>query len=74
MPQYIVTVQHTLTLTTSVTVVVKNAAAAHDAVTFAIAGGSFGTIAWEVADCPAKIDGWEEAAHEITITSVEEAP
>ena len=72
MPQYLVTVQHTLTLTTSVTVVVKNEEAAHDAVKFAIEGGSFGTIAWEVEDCTAKIDGWEEEDHEIDITSVEE--
>ena len=74
MPQYLVTVQHTLTLTTSVTVVVKDEEAAHDAVQFAMEGGSFGTIAWDVEDCTAKVDGWEEEDHTITIASVEEAP
>src|SRR6266705_183273 len=36
---------------------------AYDAVKFALEGGSFGTIAWEVEDCTAKIDGWAEADH-----------
>ena len=72
MPRFTVTISRTLTLTTSISLTAKHEDAAHDAVTIAIGGSAFGTIAWEVKDCKAKIDSWEEEDEQITIASIEE--
>ena len=72
MPRFTVNISRTLTLTTSISMTAKNENAAHDAVTIAIEGSAFGTIAWEVEDCKAKIDGWEEEDEQITIASIGE--
>jgi hypothetical protein len=72
MPRYTVTVTRTLTLTTSVTVRAKHEDKAHDHVRTRIEEGQFGTIAWDITACQARIDGWQEESDEIEITSVEE--
>jgi hypothetical protein len=73
MPTYTVTVARTLTLTTSVTVRARQEDEAQDKVRAMIEENQFGTIAWEVEACQARVDDWQEDSDEIDIASVEEA-
>ena len=72
MHRYTVTVTRTLTLTTSVAVRARHEDKAQDQVRTLIKEGKFGIITWDITECQARIDGWEEESDEIEMTSVEE--
>jgi hypothetical protein len=71
MPRYTVTITRTLTLTTSVSVTAKDEDAAHQRVEEMIEDSQFGSIAWEIKDCRARVDDWQEEGDELDIESVE---
>jgi hypothetical protein len=74
MPRYTVILTRTLILTTQTAVSAPDADVAYDTVKDRLEQGAFGTLMWDVEQCQAELDAWQEESDDIYITTVEEAP
>ena len=74
MPKYTMMVTRTLILTTRTTIQAPQTEAAYDTVKARMEQGEFGVLVWDVDQCQAEIEDWQEDSHEIAITTVEEEP
>ena len=74
MPKYTVRITRTLILTASTTIQAPQTEAAYDTITARLEQGAFGVLVWDVAQCQAEIEAWQEDSNDIVITIAEEAP
>ena len=74
MPRDTVRMTRTLILTTRTTIQAPQTEAAYDTVKARLEQGEFGVLVWDVDQCQAAMEAWQEDSHEIAITTVEEEP